>query len=317
MPVFSRKHFCADGSMLLLLALGGSGLLLWSEAVSAAMTQAVTLCINVLLPSLFPFFVLSSTLTSSGILQRTSSVLDRPVRWLFDLPGPCAAAILLGAVGGYPVGAKTASALYSQGSCSKEDALRTLRFCNNAGPAFLISAVGSGLLHNKSLGIFLYGIHLISALLIGLIFRENSTTVKSCFITGKKSIPEPFSSVFLQSVTGSFAAFLNVCSFVLLFAVLLCLLSQLPLLKTLSPLPHGLLCGILELTSGTAVLAASGLSLRVLLTALSFLCGFGGLSVQLQTIRFLQDAGLPCRDHLRFKLLHGCLAALLTFVLYR
>lgn len=315
--MFSRKHFYTDGIILLLLALGGGGLLFWSEAVSAAMAQAVTLCIQILLPSLFPFFVLSSILTASGIFQRAASILDQPVRQLFGISGSCTAALLLGMVGGYPVGAKTISALYSQGACTEKDALHTLRFCNNAGPAFFISAVGAGLLHNKNLGIFLYGIHLISALLIGLIFRKTNANVKSFPITHKKSDAEPLSTIFLHSVTGSFDAFLNVCAFVLLFAVLLSMLSQLPLLKSLPPLPHGLLCGVLELTSGTATLAAAGLSPRALLTTLSFLCGFGGLSVQLQTIRFMQDAALPCRDYIRFKLLHGCLAAFLTFLLYQ
>ena len=215
------------------------------------------------------------------------------------------------------MGAKTAASLYQQGVCRKEDALTALRFCNNAGPAFLISAVGSGLLGDKRLGILLYGLHLISSMLIGLLFRENKDVVKLYNITDKKAPNTSLTSDFLQAVTGSFSAFLNVCAFVLLFSVIICLLKQLPLLSRLPPLFQGLLSGVLELTSGTAALAASPLPKRCLLTVLSFLCGWGGLSVQLQTISFLREADLPCREYLGFKLLHGSLAALLTFLLYR
>lgn len=317
MPVFSHKRALIDGSLLLLLTVCGVGLLLWSEEVSAVMTQTVGLCIRILLPSLFPFFVLSSLLISSGIVQRMAPRLEILTLPLFGLPGSCAAAVLLGAVGGYPVGAKTVSALYRQGACRKEDALQALRFCNNGGPAFLIGAVGAGLLGDKQLGILLYGLHLISALLIGMIFHDNHNAVKSFDLTEKKAVKTPLTAGFLQAVTGSFSSFLNVCSFVLLFAVVLCLLGQLPLLSWLDPLSHGLLCGALELTSGTAALASSDLSKRILLPSLSFLCGWGGLSVQLQTVSFLQEAGLPCRDYLRFKLLHGGLAALLTLLLCR
>ena len=317
MPVFSHKRCLIDSILLLLLAVCGTGLLLWSEAVSAVMVKTVYLCTQVLLPSLFPFFVLSSLLISSGIVQRIAPHLERMTQYLFGLPGSCAAAVLLGAVGGYPVGAKTAASLYQQGVCRKEDALTALRFCNNAGPAFLISAVGSGLLGDKRLGILLYGLHLISSMLIGLLFRENKNVVKLYNITDKKPPNTSLTSDFLQAVTGSFSAFLNVCAFVLLFSVIICLLKQLPLLSRLPPLFQGLLSGVLELTSGTAVLAASPLPKRCLLTVLSFLCGWGGLSVQLQTISFLQEADLPYREYLGFKLLHGGLAALLTFLLYR
>lgn len=315
MPVFSHKHVLMDLTLLLILAICGAGLLLWSEAISSVMVQSVHLCIQILLPSLFPFFVISSLLVSSGIVQRTAPRLERITQTLFGLSGNCAAAILLGAVGGYPVGAKTISSLYRQGICEKKDALNALRFCNNAGPAFLIGAVGSGLLRDKGLGILIYGLHLISALLIGIIFRDNKPSVKLSIITAKTSNNPSFSQRFLRSVTESFSAFLNVCAFVLLFSVIMCLLEQFPPLSKCSPLGRGVLRGVLELTSGIAVLSSTALPRRLLLTLLSFLCGWGGLSVQLQTISFLQEAELPYHAYLRYKMLHGMLAALLTFVL--
>ena len=136
MPVFSHKRCLIDSILLLLLAVCGTGLLLWSEAVSAVMVKTVHLCTQVLLPSLFPFFVLSSLLISSGIVQRIAPHLERMTQYLFGLPGSCAAAVLLGAVGGYPVGAKTAASLISKVFAEKKMPLPPFAFATTPARPF-------------------------------------------------------------------------------------------------------------------------------------------------------------------------------------
>ena len=323
MPVNWKKQKLWDLGMLCGFILCGAGLLFYSKPVSAYMTQALNLCIHVLLPSLFPFFVLSSMLVSSGVVQRLSPVLEKPFQRLFGLPGCFSAALFLGAVGGYPVGARTAARLYQQGLCNRESAEKALRFCSNAGPAFLIGAVGSGLLDNPRIGVQLYVIHLVSALLIGLFHPSIKDVVKSVNCTANAREKRKGFTLFLQAVTDSLSIFWNVCAFVLFFAVISCLLQQLPLVSVLQRLPgggslwYGLLSGALELTSGTSCLANAGLPSSQLLPALSFLCGWGGFSVHFQTISIVQEADLSCRQYLKGKLLHGLLAALLTGIFCR
>ena len=318
MPVNYKKQRLQDAFVLCGFLLCGAGLLCYSKAVSAAMTQALALCVQVLLPSLFPFFVLSSMVISTGVVQRLSPRLEKPFGWLFGLPGSFGAALLLGAAGGYPVGAKTIATLYQQGQCSKRDAEKALRFCNNAGPAFLISAVGASLLQDPHAGLNLYAVHVLSALIIGFIYRKNTDYVKYHCITADHMRSTATISLFLRAVTDAFSSFLNVSAFVLIFSVISTMLQQLPLIDSLHCLPgggilwYGLLAGFLELTSGVACLTQGGLPPSILLPALSFLCGWGGCSVQFQTISLLHDAGLSCRQYLKSKLLQGILAALIT-----
>lgn len=311
MPVKPKVPPLGDGLYPVLLGCLSAGLLLYARPVSAAVTESLALCTNVLLPTLFPFFVLSSLLTQSC----TFKGWGRLTEGLFGLPGAMAPALLLGAFGGYPVGARTVAQLYSQGRCSKEQAEKALRFCNNAGPAFVISAVGSGMLGDGRLGLQLWAVHLISAMLIGLFFKRKPNAVKEYDCTTNSARSPGGTAAFLQAVTGAFTAFLNVCAFVLLFAVLLCLLEQLPFLSTLPSPWDGLLYGMLELTGGAARLADSALPRRILLPALSFLCGWGGLSVQCQAIDLLHRAGLPCRRYLKAKILHGLTAAALSLLI--
>ena len=318
MPVNYKKQRLQDVFVLCGFLLCGAGLLCYSKAVSAAMTQALALCVQVLLPSLFPFFVLSSMFISTGVIQRLSPRLEKPFQWLFGLPGSFGAALLLGAAGGYPVGAKTIATLYQQGQCSRRDAEKALRFCNNAGPAFLISAVGASLLQDPHAGLKLYAVHVLSALIIGFIYRKNTDHVKYHCITADHMRNTATISLFLRAVTDAFSSFLNVSAFVLIFSVISTMLQQLPLIDSLHCLPgggilwYGLLAGFLELTSGVACLTQGVLPSSILLPALSFLCGWGGCSVQFQTISLLHDAGLSCRQYLKSKLLQGILAALIT-----
>ncbi len=315
MPVTRRNALAVDAILLLFLLLCAVGLLLWSQPVSAAVHQSVTVCTRVLLPALFPFLVLSNLLIGSGALQRFSVRLEPLTRTLFDLPGCFSAPILLGAVGGYPVGAKTVVALYRAGGCTREDALQALTFCNNGGPAFFIGALGAGLLHDTALGVRLYLIHLLAALLIGMLYPRNKRTVKQIDCTvDSGGNPKPL-SLFLGAVTDGFGAFLNLCAFVLLFSVLICLLRQLPGFSFLPQGLQGLLCGLLELTSGAGLLCAASLPESILCAALSFLSGWGGLSVQLQSLSLLGEAGLSGRRCLWCKLLQGVLAAGLSVLL--
>ena len=100
--------FC--GIVLMLFAL----LRLPAQSVAAA-RDGIGLCLNVILPSLFPFFVLSSLCVELGVIQRLGPLMGRVMEPLFRVNGSCAGAFLLGILGGYPVGARTAIALYQSG----------------------------------------------------------------------------------------------------------------------------------------------------------------------------------------------------------
>ena len=58
------------------------------------------------------------------------------------------------------------------GAVSREEAERLLGFCNNSGPAFIVGAVGAGIFGSPSVGLALYGIHILAAVLTGLLLRR-------------------------------------------------------------------------------------------------------------------------------------------------
>ena len=119
-------------------------LMLYPQDSMSAAREGLKLCYNVIIPSLFPFFVLSALVVDLGVAGYIGRALEGLMRPLFNVPGACASAFVLGFVGGYPVGARTALSLYQKGMCTKTEAERLLSFCNNSGPAFILGVVGAG-----------------------------------------------------------------------------------------------------------------------------------------------------------------------------
>ena len=137
-------------------------LVLWPEQSMEAMRDGLRLCGNVILPSLFPFFVLSSLVVELGMSRYLGKLLEPVMAPLFRVNGNCAAALALGFIGGYPVGARTAIQIYENGQCTRTEAERMLAFCNNSGPAFILGVVGAGVFGSGTAGLLLYLAHLLA-----------------------------------------------------------------------------------------------------------------------------------------------------------
>lgn len=300
------------------------GLMAWPQEVISAGKDGLALCGNVIVPSLFPFFVVSSLIVGLGLAEYPGRLVEKLMHPLFRVNGRCASALVLGLIGGYPVGARTAAELYKKGQCSRSEAERLLGFCNNSGPAFLLGVVGTGIFGSPKIGLLLMVIHMVSALLVGLVFRGYSDGSESVR-TPSRPLPAPGqirpATVFTEAVRDSCTAVLNVCAFIILFGVILRLLTLSGILGGLArglaalfsplglsyPWAKRLLGGFLELSNGVAALPAGDRSGGIPMAA--FLLGWGGLSVQCQTMSVLRGTGLSLKPCLVGKLLHGLISA--------
>lgn len=297
-----------------------------SQAIAGA-RDGLALCGNVIIPSLFPFFVLASLVVDLGLAAYLGRALERVMRPLFRVSGSCAAAVAMGFIGGYPVGARTALQLYQQGMCSKTEAERLLSFCNNSGPAFILGVVGAGVFGSGRVGLLLYLTHAAASILVGLLFRfyggrgephRSRRPARATFETVRAS------AAFTGAVGKALQSTLNICAFVVFFAVVLRLLSAFGVLaglaKALAVFGVGeewarrLVAGLLELSSGVSSLTGAG---EKGVSMAAFMLGWAGLSVHCQVLSFIGDSGLSVRTYLAGKLLHGLLAAALTSLLTR
>jgi len=286
------------------------GILIWfladAESVRAAAGEALHLCARSVIPAMFPFLVVTRLLLSLGFGQWLSPCLSGLMTPLFRLPGSAGSALVLGLVGGYPIGASTATQLYRQGSLTREEAERLLTFCNNSNPVFLISVLGAGIFGSVRTGVWLWLIHILSALLTGLLLRDTGTKhPRRPPPPLSAEPPASFSSAFVGAVRGAAEGMLSICAFVVLFYVLAAPLKQAG--GGLSPL----LVGFLELFSMTPLLTPDRLGF-VTAAAIS---GWGGLSVLCQTAAVLEGSGLRLRPCVLGKLVQGLLSAALALPL--
>ena len=294
----------------LALAAAFAALLRFPQEVSAAVTEGLRLSVSVLIPSLFPFFIcvnLTSALGLTGVLAR---VFAPVMRQMFHVSGAGCTAVLCGAAGGYPSGAQCVAALYREGQLSRAEAEYLLLFCNNAGPAFLFGAVGTVLGIGMTGCLLLWGIHLLSALVIGLVNRPKEAPNAALPPVQRGNA----SGAVVEAVRSAGQAVLQITMFVAAFSVLARLLTM----AAAHILPDGVctvLTGMLELSGGIAALANLPIALRWKLALASFFLGFGGLCVWMQTQAVLAPAGLSGCGMLLAKLAQGLLAALITFFL--
>ena len=123
------------------------------EAAARGFAGGTALCLQSVLPALFPFFVVCELLTAAP----PPAALLRPMQRVLGLESAeTARALLLSWVGGYAVCARLAGKLYGAGRITRRDAalLQVLGCCS--GPGFVIGCVGGALLGNVRLGVVLY-----------------------------------------------------------------------------------------------------------------------------------------------------------------
>ncbi|WP_101697695.1 nucleoside recognition domain-containing protein [Clostridium minihomine] len=298
----------------------GAGLL-FLPAVSAqgAMT-GLQYCLLILVPSLFPFMALSTYLVKSGISDSLGKALGPITRLLFRLPGCAAATILMSMVGGFPVGARGIAALHQQGSITDREAGRMISFCVNAGPAFVITVVGVGMLGNISAGVVLLCAQLAASVLLGIIlgFLDKTPVFSTAVPQAKKS-----QSPLIDSTVDAARGTMNLCAFVILFSVLIALLRETGIAGVLAHflLRFGLppaVCGsaisvLMEVTGGCfdiAVLGGSGV-------LFAFAMGWGGLCVHFQVLSSVTKIPFSRSRFFFHQLIKGCFSAFFAIVLFQ
>ena len=288
-------------------------LLLPGVTVQAA-ARGLAVCAQAILPSLFPFFVVTNLWVSLGYAGKLSRAAAEIMEPVFHLPGEAASALVLGCIGGYPVGAQVTARLYQDRLVDRKTGSQMLFFCCNAGPAFIFGVVGAGIFQSTAIGATLYGIHLFSAVLLGILFRPRVRPVHRP-VSAETAAPPPFSRAFTEAVRQAGETALQVCVFVLCFSILTGLLSALVPAGVRDTAWFSVLLGSLELAGGAGLLAGAACPAVWKLCAAAFLLGWGGLCVHGQTLSILQQAGLPAGRYFLGKLLQGLISAVLALLL--
>ena len=268
-------------------------LILDTQTAAAGAAEGIELCFKVVIPSLFPFFIVTTYLNASLLgmhipgLSSLSSILN--------IPSGGESLLLLGLIGGYPVGAQLIADAYRQGRLEKRTGQILLGYCSNAGPAFIFGVAGA-LFSSLWPPLVLWTIHLLSAVVTGFLLPRPVKSTMS-FSTGRNvSI--------VQALQKSISICASVCGWIVVFKIILAyfVLFAGGFLNSAYML---LLSGILELSNGCFQLGKiSAESTRFILC--SVFLAFGGVCVLLQTLSVTDGLGMGL--YLPGKLMQSCIS---------
>lgn len=245
-----------------------AALLIFPKAAAEAVKAGLIMCAQMIMPSLFPFFIAANLLNELGASKLTANALA-PLGARLGMSGHGVSAFIIGVTGGYPLGASYIAQLRAQGLIGRDDASRLIVFCNNSGPAFIIGAAGVGVFGSASAGFFLYAVHILAALIFGVIICPKAP----CDICYDEDIfsPVSLSAAFTASVKRAADSMIGVCSFVVAFSAINGVLDAMDITRSIAgELSYrlgaelswctALLAGILELGNGIGSMAGLAIS---------------------------------------------------------
>ena len=282
-------------------------MLLFSNEISTYVLDGLRLSVKVILPSVFPFLLISDVLISSsrfGKVHFLKNLFER----IFNVCGEALCAFLCGILCGFPIGAKMSLELYNNGIISKCECERLMSFANNASPAYVIFVVGIALRGSVRDGILLYLIMIFSSLATGYFIGVNK----------KKSHNTNFilwqNYSFTNSIKSSATVCINICAFITTFAIICGLIKKL-IKKTVA---CALIMSFLEIGNASLYLSELCIShpfYSFVMTA--FALSFSGVSVIAQSTSLIGAGNdISIKKHVIYKLLQGAIATLFSASLF-
>ena len=290
-----------------LLAVMITVFLFFGKECTKGALKGLMFCGNVLIPSLFPFMVLSVFVVKSGISEYLEKFAGHVTVPLFGVSGKCGMTVLLSMIGGYPVGAKGIYSLYESKQISSEGAEKLAYFSVGAGPGFLITFVGTNLLNCPLIGVGILCSQILSIIILGFVNKYIFRSIKD---NNSKSELKAEKLSFSQAVVGSTVSgiysMINMCGMVVLFSAELGIIGY--LLKDYS-YPMLLSEIFLEVTTASTHIAESK---NILL--LAFATGFGGVCVHFQIFQALGDIKINKGLFFLYRIIQGLITCGFTYL---
>lgn len=331
-------------AFIFIIVLIVGGILIYPQQVLDSSKKGLQLWFNTVFPSLFPFMVGTYLLIELGVVHFIGVLFEPIMRPIFNVSGEGAFPWTMGLISGYPIGAKITSDLRCKGKITQIEAQRLISFTNNSGPLFILGAVSVGMLSKPETGIFLLGIHYLSSLTVGILFRfyKRKKNIKKkkynrlfrkaihqLFLTQKNN-SKKIGLLLKESILNSMETIVQVGGFIILFSVISELLKLSSLLnwinKILQPffilirfnqnMISGFILGIIEITNGINRIGLCSSSIEQELALVSFMIAFGGISIFMQTVSVISHSDINIFVYGFAKLLQGILAFLFSLIFY-
>lgn len=290
-----RRIFLRSAAILFCVFMLLCAVVFPAEAAESIMSS-LSLAVRRVVPSLFVFSALAALFARIGLFTRAGR-LGR----LFGLSPACTAVALCGLLCGFPASAVCAHALWESGEADAGEMRAVLPFCSNAGMAFVVGAVGNGMLGSRRAGHMLFLMQTVLSIVFILLFCRSKSAAAMLPVRAKK---ESLAHALVASVSAAGGAMLAVCAFIAFFgaaADMICLVFP-----SVPPLLRAVICSFFEISRGCAEFSgAAELSPLPRYVGVAFTLGFSGVSVACQISERAGEISLSILPYLAKKLIFG------------
>ncbi len=184
--------------------------IIFAEETAVGVVKSIGVCINVIIPSMFIYMVLSTFIINSGIYEIIFTPLYKILHKIIKLDKQLFSVFCLSLIGGYPVGIKLFKEAIAQNKNYSAIVDKTAAFCYCISPTFAITMIGINLYHSAEIGLIVYISNVISCFIMAIIYT-NIYNLKSNHISVKQN------GNLIQAINSSASALVGICAVIVIF----------------------------------------------------------------------------------------------------
>ena len=289
---------CATALCVLLLFNGAN--------LSEGIRKGLNLCSFSVIPALFPFMALSVFICKSRAADFFAGFL-KPVSDFLKIPSACAGILPAAIFGGYPSAAKCISDYVLEEKLDRKTGAKMLCYCVNAGPSFLIGAIGTGVFGSLKIGFVLFAAQFLSAFIIAAVisaFSKAPQISSSGFSVPRKSN----ASCAVESIISAAESCFRMCAFIIISCgVLEIAFSGITFSVLSSPFLKAVFSGFFEVTAGVFSCGEIG-GFGAIITS-GAIASFSGISVILQVAAITEESKIPLFPFILSRFFHAVITS--------
>lgn len=274
---------------------------------------SLELWISNVVPSLFPFFILSDILISYRITNYIPNFIKKLFQILFRVSEYGISIFFLSMLSGFPSSARNVKKYYDDGFISLEEANHILTFTHFSNPLFILSTVSVLFFENEKIGIPILLSHYLGNVFIGILNRNQFDYSTKNNYTKEEEKSQNFGKILSHSIVSSIDTLLLILGTLTCFLVLSSIIME---SFHFTLYQSSIIKCILEITMGLKSLSLLPISevFQVVLT--SMVISFGGLSVHMQIISPISDTDISYSNFFISRIYHAMIAGVLSYVCY-
>ena len=275
-----------------------------------SITYSLNIWVNNLIPTLFPFFIISDILINYNVTLYIPNFFRQICKYLFRITDNMISILLLSIISGFPSNARNTRLMYDKEFITLDEANHILIFSHFSNPLFILTTIVFFFSAEKDVGIILLISHYLSNFILGMLFRgyfNHSDAHKEAI-----KYQVNFGKVLISSIKKSIDTTLLICGIITLFMLLSTIIVDALNLNIYNSM---LIKGLFEITGGIEALGKLNIPIIYKNIIASCFLAFGGISVHFQVISQISDTDIKYRYFFVGRVFQTILSGIITYVM--